>query len=251
MVSSFYLGLSNSGPKEQSTVGSDFAPQRWVQRSLSTTIKEVRRALFISPHLPEAINWRTAEICRIIERIDLVTMLAKFEMPMGYESSTLTVAMANRFEISFADPTFTSKFSLQPRIRTPSYQLHDLVIQVGEEDWRVTFDGESQSGPIGGKDLITVTIYGQHSLTFDASRTGIWQTRFASPPLVSLADTSRTLRQELRPMVYDLLKLPSTLPDGTLSFLKQILDKPQDPAITVCAVAIAIAGATLASPAAE
>lgn len=248
MDSSFYLGLSNSGPREQATIGADYAPQKWSPRSLSPVIQEVRRALFVAPHLPEAINWRAAEICRLIERIDLASFLLRFKLPMAYDPATLTVAMAELFEISFSDPQFAQKFRLHPRIRTPSYQLHDLTLQVGLSDWRVVFDQEVFSGEIAGQTTVNLTVYGQHALTFPVDVPGNWSTRFASPPTVSLADTSRVLRQEARPAVYNLLRLPSTLPEGTLSLVKQILDSPQDPAVTVCAVSLAVAGATLASP---
>lgn len=245
----FFTYLTNGTSQQQMAVGSDFISENWQPRRLVPEMAAVRRALFVDPTRPEAVNWGAWSICRLLPSTDLASLLGRFTGVSEYVPVEMLAVMADQFRPRLTDPAVADKIRLTPQVRTEAYRLHTITVAVSVGEWTVsTGDNTSLVGPVSPSGIESAVIYGKNTLMFPSRVDGSWQLSFASPGTRTLADVANDLRTVTKPSLTALQRLPSMLTDDDKAALVNACHAAYEPAITVCAAALLLAGATSVSP---
>lgn len=247
MINEIHAAVLNAADLP-SIPGNDHVPSAWRPVPMSAAATAVQRSLLLRPADPAARNWRILEIRRLLPRTDLASWLTRFDPRTGYDVTLLTCDMAKAFRPQVTGSEIAG-IEVVGHLTSPAYQLYRWRITTDGDDWEVTSE---TAGGVAGKfsdtgQVATVQLPGAGgcAVRVPAGSGPAWL-RWAARPQITLADTSRELREELRADVAGLAAEPNAKFDPReCEHLRKLATGEGDPLLQVCAATLLLAGRNL------
>lgn len=227
--------------EQSNVVGEDLIDATWRTPALPQAILDVHKAIFVSPDIPEAVNWRILQLRSLLKQSDLRDLAHKFDVREGYALSDLIPEMAKFFAPVIEGDINRSKVSFSGKPQRPAYELLQYFISSDGSTVKIQ---SPKYGTVEGSlgSAGSMTLPGTEARINLASFTGNFILRWAAKPTVTLTHISRDLAGTHRNVVEEVAILPSIFEKNTIRYLFNLAVDTKEPVAQILAAALLLAG---------